>query len=161
VKVSNSSAAAVTISKLAVTGAGFSQSGVTLPLTLSPGASGNISVTFAPLTSGSVSGSLVITSNATNGTVTVNLSGTGANIQHSVDVSWDASTSVVSGYNIYRATQSTGPYTKLNSAIVTSLIFTDNSVTSGATYFYVVTAVAADGTESNFSSQVTAAVPTP
>jgi len=34
-------------------------------------------------------------------------------------------------------------------------------VSSGATYYYVVTAVAADGTESSFSSQVQAVIPTP
>ena len=67
----------------------------------------------------------------------------------------------MAGYNVYRSTQSGGPYTKLNSTLITALTFTDNTVSSGATYFYVVTAVAADGTESAFSSQTTAVIPNP
>jgi hypothetical protein len=161
VNVSNSSTVAVIISGVTASGAGFSQSGMTLPLTLSPGQSGTITVTFAPQTSGSASGTLNVASNATNGSVNVALSGAGGTVQHTVDLSWNASTSSVAGYNVYRATQSSGPFTKINSALVTALTFTDKTVSSGATYFYVVTAVAADGTESAFSSQTTAVVPNP
>ena len=54
-----------------------------------------------------------------------------------------------------------GPYSRINTTLITGLIYTDNTVSSGATYYYVVTAVAADGTESSFSSQVQAVIPTP
>ncbi len=82
-------------------------------------------------------------------------------MQHSVDVNWGASTSTVAGYNVYRGTVSGGPYSKINSTLITGLTYTDNTVSSGATYYYVVTAVTADGTESSFSSQVQAVIPTP
>ncbi|HEX4606259.1 MAG TPA: choice-of-anchor D domain-containing protein, partial [Candidatus Angelobacter sp.] len=75
--VSNTSSVAVTISNLSATGAGFSQSGVTLPLTLASGQSTAIAVKFAPTAAGSVTGSLQITSNATNASIAIALSGTG------------------------------------------------------------------------------------
>jgi hypothetical protein len=161
VTLSNASTAAVTISKLAATGTGYSQSGPVLPLTLAPGQTATVTVTFAPQTAGGASGGLQIASNATNASVGVGFTGTGSTIQHSVGVAWDAATPAPSGYNVYRATLSGGPYSKLNSAPLTVLTFTDNTVSSGATYFYVVTSVAPDGTESGFSNQVTAVVPTP
>jgi hypothetical protein len=161
ITLSNTSGIAVTVSKIAVTGAGFSQSGLALPLTLSSGQTATLTATFAPQTAGAASGSLQITSNASNSSVAVALSGSGATIQHSVDVSWDASTPAASGYNVYRATQSGGPFTKLNAAPITVLIFTDNTVASGVTYFYTVTSVAADGSESGDSTVVTAVVPNP
>jgi len=98
---------------------GFRQSGLTLPLTLSPGQTAAFIATFAPQTAGPASGSIQITSNASNSSVAVALSGSGSTIQHSVDVSWDASTPAASGYNVYRATQSGGPFTKLNAAPIT------------------------------------------
>ncbi|HEX4605686.1 MAG TPA: choice-of-anchor D domain-containing protein, partial [Candidatus Angelobacter sp.] len=161
ITLSNASSVAVTISKIAATGTGFSQSGPALPLTLSPGQTAALTATFAPQTAGAASGSLQITSNASNASVSVALSGAGATIQHSVDVAWDASTPAASGYNVYRATQSAGPFTKLNAAPITVLIFTDNTVSSGVTYFYTVTSVAADGSESGASAPVTAAVSNP
>ncbi len=116
VTLSNASTAAVIVSKLAATGTGYSQSGPVLPLTLAPGQTATVTVTFAPQTAGSATGGLQITSNATNASVSVALTGTGSTIQHSVSVAWDAATPAPSGYNVYRATQSGGPYSKLNSA---------------------------------------------
>ncbi len=120
-------------------------------------------MTFAPAAAGSATGNLQITSNATNSAVAVALSGTGtATVQHSVTIAWDAASPAPSGYNVYRGTQSGGPYsTKLNATPISALTFTDNTVSSGATYFYIVTSVAADGTESSFSNQATAVVPNP
>jgi hypothetical protein len=161
ITLSNTSGIAVTVSKASATGSGFSQSGLTLPLTLASGQTASFSATFAPQTAGSASGSIQITSDASNPSVAVALTGTGSTIQHSVDVSWDASTPAASGYNVYRSTQSGGPFTKLNGAPITVLIFTDNTVSSGVTYFYTVTSVAADGSESGDSTVVTAVVPNP
>jgi len=161
VTLSNSSSTSITVSSIGTTGTGFSQTGPTLPLTLASGQSSSVTVTFAPQNSGSVSGALQISSNASNPSVSVGLSGTGSTVQHSVAVNWAASTSVVTGYNVYRGTLSGGPYSKINTTLITGLTYTDNTVSSGATYYYVVTSVAADGTESPFSSQVQAVIPTP
>jgi len=161
VMLSNSSSTAITVSSVGITGTGFSQTAAGLPLTLASGQSSSITVTFAPQNSGGVSGALQISSNASNPSVSVALSGTGSTVQHSVDVNWGASTSTVAGYNVYRGTVGGGPYSKSNTTLIPGLTFTDSTVSSGATYYYVVTAVAADGTESSFSSQVQAVIPNP
>ncbi len=64
------------ISQVTVAGPGFSISGITTPLTLTPGQSTSISVTFAPQSAGSASGSVMVDSNATNPALSVPLSGT-------------------------------------------------------------------------------------
>ena len=81
---------------------------------------------------------------------------------HSVSVTWTASTSSnVTGYNVYRAITSGGPYTKLNSSPVTTLNYADATVVAGGTYYYVTTAVDGSGDESAHSTQVQAVVPSP
>ena len=65
---------------------------------------------------------------------------------HSVFLSWDASSSQdVIGYNAYRGTNSGGPYTKLNSSLIATTSYTDQTVQSGYTYYYVTTAVDSPG----------------
>ena len=79
---------------------------------------------------------------------------------HSVFLSWDASTSQdVIGYNAYRGTNSGGPYTKLNSGLIATTSYTDHTVQSGYTYYYVTTAVDSQGLESAYSNQAVATVP--
>lgn len=78
---------------------------------------------------------------------------------HSADLKWKASASRVVGYNVYRSDKSQGPYTKLNSAVVPTTSYTDMTVQAGHTYFYLVTAVDAQGHESAFSNQIKAVVP--
>ena len=80
---------------------------------------------------------------------------------HSVALNWNANTSAVVRYNVYRATQPGGPYTKLNSSPIRRTSYTDSTVQAGHTYFYVVTAVDQNGIESRFSSKVQASVPSP
>ena len=76
--VTNNSASNVTISQAAIAGAGFTLSRLPLPVTLSGGQSTQLTVTFAPQSATGVTGSLTITSNAPNPTLTVPLSGTGS-----------------------------------------------------------------------------------
>jgi fibronectin type 3 domain-containing protein len=121
-----------------------------------------VTIQFAPQASGTVTGTASFVSNATNSPATVSLSGSGvAPIQHSVDLSWTASTSIVVGYNVYRGTQSGGPYTKINSSLNATTAYTDSTVQSGATYYYVVTAVDATNAESAYSNQAVAVIPIP
>ena len=59
-------------------------------------------------------------------------------VQHSVSLIWTASiTPNPTGYNVYRATASTGPYTKLNASPLPGSTYVDDTVASGQTYFYV------------------------
>jgi hypothetical protein len=83
-------------------------------------------------------------------------------VQHSVSLSWAASTSSnISGYNVYRGTTSGGPYTRINGSLDAGTSYVDNTVSSGMTYFYVTTAVETNGVESGYSNEAQAVVPTP
>jgi hypothetical protein len=86
-----------------------------------------------------------------------------ASTQHVVALSWAPSTSAnITGYNVYRATVSGGPYSWINSGgLVAATLYDDGTVKSGTTYFYTVTTVDSSGVESGFSNQVKAAVPYP
>lgn len=81
--------------------------------------------------------------------------------QHEATVSWTASSSPVIGYNVYRGGQTGGPYTLLNTGIVSADTFADATVLSGKTYYYVVTAVSNSGVESVFSNEAVGVIPTP
>jgi len=78
-----------------------------------------------------------------------------------VALTWNASTSTVVGYNVYRGTLSGGPYVMMNSAPDPGTGYTDSAVQAGQTYYYVVTAIDAQGQESVHSNQAQAVVPTP
>jgi hypothetical protein len=152
----------VTISSVTVSGAGFAASGVTSGTILTPNQAVTLSVTFAPTAAGSLTGGVSVASNATNSPTTIALLGTGVQlIAHSGALSWTASTSVVTGYNVYRGTVSGGPYAKLNSSLIALTTFTDGTVQSGQTYFYVVTAVDASNVESVYSNEISATIPFP
>src|SRR5256712_455232 len=62
----NSGSASLTIAPCTFTAAGFSSSGRTFTVTLSPGLSITLRIQFAPTTTGSLSGSLSLVSNAPN-----------------------------------------------------------------------------------------------
>jgi fibronectin type 3 domain-containing protein len=64
----------------------------------------------------------------------------------------------VAGYNIYRRTQSGGPYEKIAS-VVSSPNYTDRAVESGRSYYYEVRTVDAGGRESLPSNEVSATIP--
>ena len=79
---------------------------------------------------------------------------------YSVALQWDASTSTVVGYYVYRTTTSGTGYVKLNpSSAATGLSYTDTTVQDGTTYYYVTTAVDSGGTESLYSNEAQAIIP--
>jgi fibronectin type 3 domain-containing protein len=82
-----------------------------------------------------------------------------AAVNHTVTLSWSPAVSGVTGFNTYSSSTSGGPYTKLTFSPLTSPSYTDSSVQSGRTYFYVVTAVDASNQESGYSTEVAAVMP--
>jgi len=71
-----------------------------------------------------------------------------------IRLSWIAPTGAVSFYNVKRSTVSGGPYTTISTAgAVKETTYDDTSVVNGTTYYYIVTAVATNGTESVPSNQ--------
>jgi hypothetical protein len=63
----------------------------------------------------------------------------------------------VASYNVFRSTQSLGPYDQIASGI-TGLTYTDHDIRRGVTYYYVVKAVSAAGDQSLPSGEVSAAI---
>jgi fibronectin type 3 domain-containing protein len=134
--------------------------GGSAPVTLSPSQNLILTIQFSPVVAGSVSGSISMVSNLSGSPATVSLSGTGvAPVQHSVALAWSASTSTVSGYNVYRSTVSGGAYTKINSSLVAILTYTDSTVQGATTYYYVITAVDSSDVESVYSNGAPATIP--
>jgi Cep192 domain 4/HYDIN/CFA65/VesB-like, Ig-like domain len=159
----NTGNANLEIGTVSASGAGFTESGSNF--NLAPNQSFTVSVTFDPKTTGSVTGTLSISSNSINSNSTsVKLSGAGVTAQtvrHSVALNWRPSASAVVGYFVYRGTISGGPYTKLVASLDTVPSYTDGTVSGGKIYYYVVTSVDANNIESAFSNQVSAAIPSP
>jgi hypothetical protein len=153
----------VTISAASIDSNEFALSGISLPTALTAGQTTSFAVTFKPATSGAATATLSFSSDAANSPAAQALSGIGtAPTQHSVALSWHASTGrAVVGYNVFRGSVSGGTYSKINSALQASTAYTDNAVTAGQTYYYVTTAVDRRGSESGYSNQVRAAIPTP
>ena len=151
----------VTVTSASVNSAEFTLGGLTLPLTIPAGGTASLTLTFTPQASGAASATVSFATSA-SGAASESASGTGtAPIQHSVALSWSPSTSSVSGYNVYRGSTTGGPYAKLTSSVDGSTTYTDTSVQAGDTYYYVTTSVGTDGTESSYSNQVSAVIPTP
>jgi len=75
--VTNTGGSSVTLSQAIVAGTGFSMSGLSMPLTLAAGQSVTFGATFVPQSAGSASGSISISSNASNSTMTIPLAGSG------------------------------------------------------------------------------------
>ena len=67
---------------------------------------------------------------------------------------WDASTTSGVSFSVYRGTSAGGPYALIASG-VTATTYTDTTVRSGVTYFYVARAVDAALTQSTDSNETT------
>ena len=158
----------VTIAQVSLTGIDASVSSGLNGATIAPGQTATFLVTFAPKGAELMSGSLKISSNATNSPTVIALSGAGVSSRvspppataHAVALRWDASTSSgVVGYNVYRATLPSAAYAILSSSPISGLNYTDEAVAAGQTYTYVVTAVNSSGEESPHSQSVSAVIP--
>ena len=58
------------------------------------------------------------------------------------------------GYNVYRSSNSGGPYAKINFGIASREYYRDLDLPEGTTYYYVVTAIDMNGNESPFSNEI-------
>jgi hypothetical protein len=156
----NSDATTLNIASLTVTGANagdFVQTN-SCGSSVAAGATCIIAVMFTPSAAGARTAALSIADNASNSPQSVSLSGSG---NHDVILSWTASASPgVIGYNVYRGTTRGGESsTPINPTPTSGPRYTDQNVTPGATYYYSVTAIGADGAPSAASSEAAATVP--
>lgn len=93
------------------------------------------------------------------GTYSLWITNPGGVVAHTIKLQWNASTSTVAGYRIYRAPVSGGKYTLLTSSLVVPLAYVDSTAANGTNPCYQVTAVDSVGTESFASNEACAAVP--
>jgi Abnormal spindle-like microcephaly-assoc'd, ASPM-SPD-2-Hydin/Fibronectin type III domain len=160
--LTSSGTSSVTVNSASVSGTGYTVSGATFPVTLSPSQKVTLSVKYAPTKGGAVTGTLSISStSSSNPTTTVGLSGTGT---HAVTLSWQApgsSSMPVTGYNVYRATGSSSSYQLLSSTASSQLSYLDTNVQSGTAYSYYVESVDSSGVQSSPSNQISVTIPTP
>jgi trimeric autotransporter adhesin len=161
ITLANNSGTALNISSLAFTGADpadFTENNTCGSSVAAVGTCTIVTV-FTPSASGSRSASLSVTDNVTGSPQAVALSGAGT---HDVILTWSASAGAA-GYDIYRGSSSGGESsTPLNTEPIAGTSYTDTSVQAGRTYYYKITAVAANGsTQSGSSSEVSATVPSP
>lgn len=77
VTATNNGSSDITVSSVTFSAPQFTLSQPTIPVTIAAGQSSTLSVTFAPTAVGTISGSMTITSNASNSPATVSLSGAG------------------------------------------------------------------------------------
>ena len=75
ITLQNAGTASVTISSASVTGAGFSTSGLTLPMSIAAGKNATFNVVFAPSAAGNATGSISLRSNAPNSPLAISTSG--------------------------------------------------------------------------------------
>ena len=157
----NAGTASVTVSNVAVSGAGFNASGIPVGTILAPGQSATLSVMFAPAASGNATGSVTVSSNATSGAQVIALSGqaVAASVAHTVSLSWSTSTSAVIGYNVYFTTVSGSQYTRLTANPTPTASYDDSGIEAAQTRYYVVTSVNSSNEESGYSNEVAAIVP--
>ena len=163
VTLTSSGTSALTISAGSVTtGKGFSISGINFPVTLNPGQTATLSIEFDPTVAGAATGTVTLTDNASPGTATIALSGTGQAASYEVDLSWNApsgSSDPVVGYNIYRAVSGSSSYQLLNSTVNASMTYTDTTVVTGTAYQYYVESVDASGNQSAPSNTYSVTIP--
>lgn len=149
----------VTISSATTTNPEFVITAPALPVTIAAGASVPVSVQFAPKSSGSASSTLSFAGGEGNA-ITESLSGAGlVAASHNVSLQWQGESSDTAGYHVYRSTSPGGPYTRLTSQPSTSASYSDNDVENGTTYYYVVTAVDSENSESEYSGEARVSVP--
>lgn len=86
----------------------------------------------------------------------------GTYLHAGVTLQWDPNAEPdLSGYNLYRSPVSGSGYVKVNPSLIESPSYTDNTIVSGTTYYYVCTAVNSSGLESGFSNEVSYTAPVP
>jgi hypothetical protein len=150
--------ASVTVTSDGSSSSEFSLSGISLPMTVAAGQTVPYKVAFTPQSSGTATATLAFATNTS--TVSESVTGSGTSVvQHSVSLSWQPSTSQVTGYNVYRSSAAAGPFARINPALNVGSAYVDGTVAASQTYYYVTTAVNSSGQESAYSNEVQVAVP--
>lgn len=117
VTLTNIGSSSVTVTQVSVSVATFTVDNFNPPVTLAAGQSVNLSVTFAPTTTGNISGVVTFTSNASNGTLNLPVSGKGVD-------NWglQANPASLDFSNVLVGSSSTLPLTVINTGTASETI---------------------------------------
>jgi hypothetical protein len=173
VTLQNDGDISLTIQSVAGAGGAFACSNLPAGTSIAAGQQLTFQVTFDPTVAGAASATISFTGSNISSPATLALSGDGVNAsssspnppsnpgptEHSVELTWNPSSSPSVGYIVYRSESSSGPFNPLFGAPITVLSYDDGSVSDGMTYYYVVTAVDSAGNQSIESNKVIAAIP--
>ena len=159
VSLKNTGRSNVKISSVSVNGNDFTVSGGS-NATLTPDKSVTISVNFSASGEGKAQGQVSVSSNASNPLLTIAITATGVvqPAQHTVNLSWQPSTSSVAGYHVYRGS-TVENLSRLTGTADTATTYSDSSVQNGQTYVYAVSSVDSKNAESAQSDPITVTIP--
>jgi hypothetical protein len=138
----------------------WSSEGLPTGLTLTPSSdTRSATLSGTPTSSATLNFTITVTGfyghvSSVNYNLTVDQSG-----GHLANLTWQEGSSGILGYNVYRGTTSGGPYSQVNSSLLPSKSYSDSSVQSGDTYYYVATEVNNAGEESGYSNETQAVIP--
>jgi len=124
--LTNAGDSSITVSQVAISGAGFALSGINTPLTLAGGQSTTFTVKFTPNSSGSASGNVTITSTASDSTLTIPLSGAGTSAVGQLSVA--PATLDVGNVVVGTSGTASGSLTATGANVTVTAATTDNSV---------------------------------
>lgn len=160
--ITSTGRSSVTIQKLSFSNTVFSDSPVSLPVTLSRGQSLTLKVSAQPASTAQ-KGALTITSTANDPTVSLSETATTPTpASHSVSLTWKApasSSDPVDSYQVDRAVSGSTQYSVVGTTTAASTAYTDTSVQAGQTYVYEVRSVDQEGAPSDPSNAITLAIP--
>ena len=149
----------VTISSDRATSSDFAIVGLKLPVTIPAGKSIPVTIRFTPNSSGTDPAKVGFISTAADSPALEQVTGTGvAQGSYSVSLSWSGVASAV-GYNVLRGNAKAGPFNTINTVMDSSTDYKDSTVAVGTTYYYVTTAVNAQGEQSSYSNVTEAVIP--
>jgi ASPM-SPD-2-Hydin domain-containing protein/centrosomal CEP192-like protein len=171
VTLQNTGDVSLSLQGVTVSGSGFGYSDLSPGFSLAPNQTVTFQVWFTPKVAGPATATLSVLSPNISSPGTLGLSGDGITTTtppptnpppptaSTVALNWNASTSQVIGYRVYRSETSGSSYNLLTGTALNAVTYTDTTAAAGTTYYYVVTSVDSAGIESVYSNQVTAAVP--
>jgi len=124
--ITNTGGSSVSISQVSIDGTGFALSGINAPLTLAAGDSTSFTVKFTPTTAGNASGSVTITSTATDSSVAIPLSGAGTSAVGQLSVA--PATLDLGNVVVGSSGTASGSLTATGANVTVTAATTDNSV---------------------------------
>lgn len=126
--LTNSGSGPVNVAQVSASGTGFQIAGISPPLTLNASDSTTFTVAFTPQAAEAVSGSVTVSSNASNSTLTLPVSGTGTNAAASSQLTVSPSTLGLGNVVVGSSGSASGSLTATGGSVTVTAATSNNSV---------------------------------